>query len=348
MSEVVSDICKDIWVIDLHQDYFWDTARRLKETWHLSENQMKIFDRFVWAYWDFSEYRKANVSLFFSALFCYSYKIDKDTPLLQFDETLYQTYLEIIREFEERKSITIVKTKEDLRSCLKEKQAKGDFPQDILLHIEGANWIKTKEDIDSVFEDGVRSIWLVRNDDNSIAHAHGSDQWLTKTWEDLIQYMMETWIMIDLAHASHQTMIDVLTLANKKWVSVMNTHANINTLRIHGRNVQDDVLDLLKKNWWVVWLSIYSDFIHDSPTKKRATIEQYMQQIQYSINRWLEHNIALGTDFHGIGKWTAVEWVDTIADLDTLKQAVSEKFGVPFARAFFLENAERVMKNILM
>lgn len=85
---------------------------------------------------------------------------------------------------------------------------------------------------------------------------------------------------------------------------ILNSHSNVYTLHEHSRNIPDDIIDLFPANGGVFGVSIYSPFITSGFD---ATMDMYLDQIAYIINRIGDDHIGLGTDWHGIPKSKAVK-----------------------------------------
>lgn len=90
---------------------------------------------------------------------------------------------------------------------------------------------------------------------------------------------------------------------------LLNSHSNVNTLHEHPRNIPDDIIDLFAKNGGVMGISIYSPFITTSGT---ATIDQYVDQVAYVVNRIGDDHVAFGTDWHGIPKSKTIAGLDSV------------------------------------
>ena len=75
---------------------------------------------------------------------------------------------------------------------------------------------------------------------------------LTPFGRKVIKEMNRLGIIIDLSHVSHQTMLD--TLKETK-APVMFSHSSVYAICNQTRNVQDDVLEILKENKGVIMVA---------------------------------------------------------------------------------------------
>lgn len=85
---------------------------------------------------------------------------------------------------------------------------------------------------------------------------------------------------------------------------VLNSHSNVYTLHEHPRNIPDDILDLFPPNGGVVGVSVYAPFLSNDI---EVSMDMYLEQIDYLINRIGEDHVGVGTDRHGIPRNKAVK-----------------------------------------
>ncbi|MCY1077646.1 dipeptidase [Archangium lansingense] len=103
--------------------------------------------------------------------------------------------------------------------------------------VEGGEGIRRIEDVDLLYAAGARSITLVHFFDNPLADAaddqfgalvggltNGRDGGLTALGVDAVRRMIQLGILIDVAHASDQTISEVLALAGPAGVPLLYSH----------------------------------------------------------------------------------------------------------------------------
>ena len=78
---------------------------------------------------------------------------------------------------------------------------------------------------------------------------------------------------------SRQGMREILQHSTKP---ILNSHSNVYTLREHERNIPDDIIDLFPRNGGVIGFNIYNAFLS---ANAEVTIDQYIDQVEYVINR---------------------------------------------------------------
>ena len=148
-------------------------------------------------------------------------------------------------------------------------------------------------------------------------------------------------MLVDLAHVSKDTMLDVLGGRPKKWAGsaapVIFSHSSAYGLCPHPRNVPDDVLKLVKKTNSIVMVNFSPDFISCLPSNSstgipdvyppNATIHQVAKHIVYIGSLIGYDHVGVGSDFDGIfstpdGLEDVSKFPDLVAEL--LKMGVTD------------------------
>lgn len=158
----------------------------------------------------------------------------------------------------------------------------------------------------------------------------------------LIHEMNRMGMIVDLAHTSHATQLDVLG-ENSTWegsrAPPIFSHSSAYALCPHPRNVKDDVLELVKKRKSVVMVNFSPDFIscvedkenkHGLPkfVKETSTLEHVVDHIIYIGEKIGYDYVGLGSDFDGIPSTPrGLEDVSKFPDLvsELLRRGVSDE-----------------------
>ncbi|ODA77391.1 hypothetical protein RJ55_07020 [Drechmeria coniospora] len=170
---------------------------------------------------------------------------------------------------------------------------------------------------------GVRYATLTHNCHNLYADAALSERPLSKAkphWggvsphgRKMIHEMNRLGMIVDLAHVSDDTMVDVLA-GKDGWegskAPVIFSHSSAYSICPHPRNVKDHVLRLVKQRNSLVLVNVSPDFIScedvNDPSglpkrvEENATLEQVVKHITYIGNLIGFDHVGLGTDFDGI------------------------------------------------
>ena len=159
---------------------------------------------------------------------------------------------------------------------------------------------------------------------------------------DAVREMNRLGMLVDLAHVSKDTMLDVLGGRPEKWkgsaAPIMFSHSSAYALCPHPRNVPDDVLQLVKMSNSIVMINFSPDFISCTPSNSstgipdlyppNSTLHQVVRHIKYIGDLIGYDHVGLGSDFDGIldtprGLDDVSKFPDLVAEL--LRSGVSDK-----------------------
>ncbi|CAD6574605.1 MAG: hypothetical protein ASARMPRED_006825 [Alectoria sarmentosa] len=179
--------------------------------------------------------------------------------------------------------------------------------------------------------------------DSSGRTAAGHVYWggLSQAGQVMITEMNRLGMLVDLSHVSKDTMLDALGGRPAKGkgsiAPVVFSHSSAYALCPHPRNVQDDVLQLVKKTNSIVMVNFSPDFISclssESETgipdfyPPNATLHQVARHVTYIGDLIGYDHVGLGSDFDGIEKTPkglddVSKYPDLVAEL--LKMGVSD------------------------
>ena len=211
----------------------------------------------------------------------------------------------------------------------------------ILIGLEGAYPIEDPYDLELYYKLGVRLVGLTWNNENKYAASCMSkkDYGLTGSGETLVGLANSLGVIVDLAHASKNTMLDVLSITSKP---VVISHACVRRIRDHPRNVDDEVLDALKRNRGVIGVTFVAEFVGEG----RITIDDLVRHFTYLKENYSADIIALGTDYMGTSRLP--EGLETIEGLPKLFEKLLENgFTREDLEKIAWRNAYRVIKENL-
>ena len=164
---------------------------------------------------------------------------------------------------------------------------------------------------------------------------------LSDIGQQVVKEMNRMGMLVDLAHVSKNTMLDVLgdrpEKTNGSAAPIMFSHSSAFALCPHPRNVPDDVLQLVKKTKSIVMVNFSPDFISCLPATSKtgipdvyppnATLHQVARHVIYIGDLIGYDHVGLGSDFDGIpttpkGLDDVSKYPDLIAEL--LSMGVSD------------------------
>lgn len=181
---------------------------------------------------------------------------------------------------------------EKLYDCFAAQDFTGIKP---VLSLEGAEMIESLEDVDRLYQCGVRCVALTWNYPNRLAGgADDTDRGLTEFGKAVIRKMENLGILIDVSHLNDKSFYDVISVISRP---VIATHSNSRTICRHRRNLTDEMFKLICECGGCVGMNFYPLFLTE---KKQCGLSDIVMHIEHFLNLDGEDCIGLGTDFDGI------------------------------------------------
>jgi microsomal dipeptidase-like Zn-dependent dipeptidase/gamma-glutamyl-gamma-aminobutyrate hydrolase PuuD len=145
---------------------------------------------------------------------------------------------------------------------------------------------------------GVAYITLCHNGDNDVCDsAAGKREWggLSPFGREVVSEMNRLGIMVDISHASEDTVADALSLSTRPIIA---SHSSCRTLCDHPRNLTDEQLRALANQGGVIQICLYDNFLTPTPP---ATIADAVRHINHAVRIAGIDHVGIGSDFDGGG-----------------------------------------------
>lgn len=256
-------------VVDLHNDIFS----------HMGNNAKKGIDN-TFKNFHFKNFLEGNV---FLSIFNMWIEGDQEV-----ENKFEHIRRHVSKELNNNKDIfKKILTKDDLIN-LDEKKI------NIIMSLEGIDYISEPDDIYYLFDYGIRSIALTWNYNNQMCHSQKLEptKGLTKKGKEIIKIMEQLGMIIDVSHLSDKSIDDILLITS---CPIIASHSNARRICNVGRNLKDEHIKEIKKRDGIIGINGYPRFI--SKKNEDKNIQGLIKHIKYIEKLAGENNIGLGFDF---------------------------------------------------
>jgi len=191
-----------------------------------------------------------------------------------------------------RGGFVVIESSADLASYLERRRHNNNITAG-LLSIEGAHALDGKlENLDVLYHAGYRMMSPSHFFDNDIggsaAGVHKTG--LTEKGREWVRQMEARHMIVDLAHASAQTIDDVLAIATRP---VVVSHAGVRGTCNNNRNLSDDQIRAVARNGGLIGIGYW-----DTATCGKDA-RAIVNAVRYVSDRVGAEHVALGSDFDG-------------------------------------------------
>lgn len=232
-----------------------------------------------------------------------------------------------------------------------------DKNTDFIFSIEGCDYIQNEEELEDLYNMGLRSILLVWNNKNKYGSGNRSLDGLTNDGKSFLKKAIDLGIAIDLSHANSKTfddMIDVIKeeQLNGKNVVALASHSNCRSLCDRQRNLTDEQLIKLKdiggyiglfSNRNFVSLNTDNESIEERKLKYLEHID-YVKKLGFSDDKILlstdDMNFDLDTSYHGLQTFE----LDNVGT--DLRNTLEKKYNKDFVDKIMFSNAKKLINKI--
>jgi membrane dipeptidase len=187
---------------------------------------------------------------------------------------------------------TVIETSADLFSYLQRRQRNNRLTAG-LLSIEGAHALDGKlENLDVLYHAGYRMMSPSHFFDNDIGGSSAGVRktGLTEKGREWVRQMEARHMIIDLAHASPQTIEDVLAIATRP---IVVSHTGVKGTCNNNRNLSDDQIQAIAAKGGLIGIGYWD--VATCGTDARAIVKA----MRYVSDRVGVEHVALGSDFDG-------------------------------------------------
>lgn len=169
----------------------------------------------------------------------------------------------------------------------------------VVYSIEGCDYIKDTNELEELYNLGLRNILLVWNNPNKYGSGNNGDYGLTELGKEFLIKAIDLGISIDLSHMNKKTFYDTIDLIKEqkslgKRVKVLASHSNCFELCNHKRNLDDQQLKALKSVDGILGVTSLDAFI--SSNKDNDLKKLYLDHINHAVDILGIDNVSVSTD----------------------------------------------------
>jgi membrane dipeptidase len=219
---------------------------------------------------------------------------------------------------------------------------------DSLLLLEGADPIRTPDDVQLFFDRGVRIVGLAWKR-TRYAGGTGAPGPLTPEGVKLVPELDRAGIIHDASHLAEDSFWQLLELTGGK---VMASHSNCRAIIPTDRQLADAMIKAIASRQGIIGINFYDRFLVPAPEygKRRATLDDVTRHTKHMCDLIGDaDHVGIGTDMDGgLGREQIPEEIETSADLPRLADALSSAgFSDDAVRGIMGENWLRFFASAL-
>jgi membrane dipeptidase len=179
----------------------------------------------------------------------------------------------------------LVETVDDVR------RAKVEGRLAVAFDLEGSMMLEDDLTMLRLYRDlGVKQIHLAYNLNNSIAGGcHDVDRGLTDLGRQVVREINRLGILMDCSHSSRETALEIMDISSKP---VIFSHANVQALVDHRRNIDDERILACAKTDGVIGVNGIGLFLG-----KKLEIPAFIRHIDYLAEHVGTRHIGIGIDY---------------------------------------------------
>lgn len=233
--------------------------------------------------------------------------------------------------------LMIVRTRADLDALLAARAKGGALPVGALLSIEGLQNLEGKRaNLDVLYNAGFRMAGFAHFFDNEVAGSmHGTKKGgLTPLGRQILADMEARGMVVDIAHASHAAVADILKLAKRPVVS---SHGGVQATCKVNRNLTDDEIRGVARTGGVVGIGYWDAAICSTDPRAIAKAIAHVRDLV-----GIDH-VGLGSDFDG----ATTTPFDTAGVAHVTQALMDEGFTKADIEKVMGGNVLRVLKAVL-
>jgi len=157
---------------------------------------------------------------------------------------------------------------------------------------------------------------------------------------EVIVEMNRLGMVVDIAHVAKSTMLQAAELSRSP---VLSTHSCIKALCDNPRNLDDEQLDVLRDVRGMVNITAVSGFLKAGARPEQVTVSDYVDHIDYAVQRIGLDHVGISSDFDGGGGFAG--WRDAGDSAAMTSELVRRGYDAKAIAALWGGNFLRILRQ---
>ncbi len=230
---------------------------------------------------------------------------------------------------------------------------------DIIFSLEGCDYLNNPNELDELYEIGLRALAPVWNIPNKYGSGIRGDYGLTSDGEELIHKAIKLGIAIDLSHTNEKTFKDIISIVKKYrengiYPVIYASHSNSKELCDRVRNLTDEQLLLIKEVDGYVGVMSNRNFVEKDALEENISLnalkESYMKHLIHIGNIIGFDHLTLSTDDMnfslGDEDYKKLPIYEYESITSSLKEDLSKVFSEDIVEDIMVNNAKKILISI--
>lgn len=204
--------------------------------------------------------------------------------------------------------------------------------------------------INEFYNRGARYMSLSHNGHNQLSDSNTGEyegfymhNGLSDLGKKAVVRMNELGMMIDISHPSKQSIKETLKLSK---APIIASHSSSRHLCDHSRNLDNELLDLIKLNGGVVQTVAFATYLKEEKTfdHKKVSVKHLVDHIDYMVSYMGIDHVGISSDFDGGGG--ILKWKDASETFNVTYELVKRGYSKEEIKKLWGLNLLRVLKDV--
>jgi len=221
----------------------------------------------------------------------------------------------------------------------------------VMIGVENAYPIAENIDIiNEFYERGARYMSLSHNGHNQLSDSNTGESdgfYLHNGLSDLgkkaVIRMNELGMIIDISHPSKESIIETLELSKAPLIA---SHSSARQLCNHARNLDNELLELIKQNGGVVQTVAFATYLKEESTydPSKVSVKHLVDHIDYMVSYMGIDHVGISSDFDGGGG--VLNWKDASETFNVTHELVKRGYSKEQIKKLWGLNLLRVLDEV--